>query len=173
MAEAGSAGLGGPGGPKPKIGPEPTLLSRTQVDALYKILSAVTEGLDRLRVPYIMTGGSLLGAIRQKSILFCDDDIDLAIVEESSNSGYYELVRVEAGASGTSRRLRRGGYVAVGTLRRVRRWRSVHRGGYVEAGILRSLCRGCHGVGMSRRYVAVVTSRRVCGGRYVEAVTSR
>ena len=56
---------------------------------LYKVLSAVTEGLDRLKVPYIMTGGSLLGAIRQKSILFCDDDIDLAIVEESS----YELAR--------------------------------------------------------------------------------
>ena len=55
----------------------------------YKVLSAVTEGLDRLKVPYIMTGGSLLGAIRQKSILFCDDDIDLAIVEESS----YELAR--------------------------------------------------------------------------------
>ena len=88
-------GSAGSGSPKPKLGPESTLLSRTQVDALYKVLSAVTEGLDRLRVPYIMTGGSLLGAIRQKSILFCDDDIDVAIVEESSNSGHYELARGE------------------------------------------------------------------------------
>ena len=113
-------GSAGSGAPKPKLGPEPTLLSRTQVDALYKVLSAVTEGLDSLRVPYIMTGGSLLGAvsvlvyaclscataltpllhltriietiqIRQKSILFCDDDVDLAIVE--SNGSNYQLTR--------------------------------------------------------------------------------
>lgn len=65
-----------------KPGPEPTLISRTQVDALYEVLSAVTSVLNQLNIPYILTGGSLLGAIRQHSILFCDDDIDLAILEE-------------------------------------------------------------------------------------------
>ena len=36
-------------------------------------VSAVTNGLKQLEVPYILTGGSLLGAIRQHSILFCDE----------------------------------------------------------------------------------------------------
>jgi len=65
-----------------KPGPEPTLISRRQVDALYEVLSAVTSALNQLGIPYILTGGSLLGAVRQHSILFCDDDIDLAILEE-------------------------------------------------------------------------------------------
>ena len=65
-----------------KPGPEPTLISRRQVDALYEVLLAVTGALNQLDIPYIVTGGSLLGAIRQHSILFCDDDIDLAILEE-------------------------------------------------------------------------------------------
>lgn len=65
-----------------KPGPDPTLISRRQVDALYEVLSAVTSALDQLDIPYILTGGSLLGAVRQHSILFCDDDIDLAILEE-------------------------------------------------------------------------------------------
>lgn len=65
-----------------KPGPEPTLISRKQVDALYEVLLAVTNALNQLDIPYIVTGGSLLGAVRQHSILFCDDDIDLAILEE-------------------------------------------------------------------------------------------
>ena len=65
-----------------KAGPEPTLISRKQVDALYEVLAAVTCALNQLEIPYIVTGGSLLGAIRQHSILFCDDDIDLAILGE-------------------------------------------------------------------------------------------
>lgn len=72
----------------PKVGPKPTLLSRRQIDALYDLLSAVTDGLNRLDIPYILTGGSLLGAIRQHSILFCDDDIDLAILETNGDSMY-------------------------------------------------------------------------------------
>ena len=30
--------------------------------------------------PWTLTGGSALGAIRSESILFCDDDIDIAII---------------------------------------------------------------------------------------------
>ena len=65
----------------PPQGPEPTLLSRKQIDALYETLDAITKALSTLHVPYILTGGSLLGAIRQHSILFCDDDIDVTIIE--------------------------------------------------------------------------------------------
>jgi len=70
--------------PVQKPGPEPTLISRRQVDALYGVLTAVTSALNQLDIPWILTGGSLLGAIRQHSILFCDDDVDLAILEENN-----------------------------------------------------------------------------------------
>lgn len=62
------------------MGPEPVLLSRTQVDALYTILEAIAKALDELNVPWILTGGSLLGSVRQHSILFTDDDVDLALL---------------------------------------------------------------------------------------------
>lgn len=73
----------------PKLGPNPTLLSRKEVDALYEALQAVIDALETLGVDYIVTGGSLLGAIRQHSILFCDDDIDIAIIE---TGGVYEKI---------------------------------------------------------------------------------
>ena len=63
------------------MGPQPVLLSRKEVDALYETLEAVVNALKGLKVNYIVTGGSLLGAIRQHSILFCDDDIDMAIID--------------------------------------------------------------------------------------------
>ena len=52
---------------------------------------AVTNGLKQLEVPYILTGGSLLGAIRQYSILFCD--IDLAILESEGGNILYERAK--------------------------------------------------------------------------------
>ncbi len=66
---------------KVKAGPEPLLLSRKEIDVLYEILDVTRKALNLLKVEYIVTGGSLLGAIRQHSILFCDDDIDIAIVD--------------------------------------------------------------------------------------------
>ena len=66
----------------PKMGPDPILLNRKEVDALYETLDAVRIALEALGVEYIVTGGSLLGSIRQHSILFCDDDIDIAIIEK-------------------------------------------------------------------------------------------
>lgn len=75
----------------PKMGPEPVLLSRKEVDALYETLQAVTDALNKLGVDYIVTGGSLLGAVRQHSILFCDDDIDIAIIDYD-NTIYDQIV---------------------------------------------------------------------------------
>jgi hypothetical protein len=72
------------------IGPDPLLLSRAQVDTLYVLLRAVTSALQQLNVPYILTGGSLLGAVRQHSILFTDDDVDIAIVENATTTTTYE-----------------------------------------------------------------------------------
>ena len=77
----------------PKLGPEPTLISRRQVDSLYSILEATTNALNQLEIPYILTGGSLLGAIRQHSILFCDDDIDIAILESGDDNEMYEKAK--------------------------------------------------------------------------------
>jgi cytidyltransferase-like protein len=68
------------------IGPDPLLISRAQVDTLYVLLRAVTSALQQLDVPYILTGGSLLGAVRQHSILFTDDDVDIAIVENATTT---------------------------------------------------------------------------------------
>lgn len=78
--------------PTPKLGPEPTLLSRKEIDALYETLDAVLQALTRLNVEAIVTGGSLLGAIRQHSILFCDDDIDLTIIDHDATT-YERVVR--------------------------------------------------------------------------------
>ena len=73
-------------------GPEPVLISRKEVDALYETLAATTQALKELNVEYIVTGGSLLGAIRQHSILFCDDDIDIAIIDSSIDGAIYKKV---------------------------------------------------------------------------------
>lgn len=80
-------------GAVPKAGPAPTLISRKEVDMLYETVEAVISGLDQLGVDYILTGGSMLGCIRQHSILFCDDDIDLAIIEKSCGDETYKFVR--------------------------------------------------------------------------------
>ena len=82
---------------KVKIGPPPVLISRSEVDALYEILDHVRNALDTLGVEYIVTGGSLLGAVRQHSILFCDDDIDIAILEQNETSSSYDRVSAQLG----------------------------------------------------------------------------
>jgi len=65
--------------PKPPArGPAPVLMKDKEVDALYELLGWVQDAL--AGVPWTLTGGSALGAIRSESILFCDDDVDLAII---------------------------------------------------------------------------------------------
>ena len=76
------------------LGPEPTLISRKEVDVLYETLAAIRAALDRLKVDYIVTGGSLLGAVRQHSLLFCDDDIDITIIDTVDEHGTTAYERV-------------------------------------------------------------------------------
>jgi hypothetical protein len=75
-----------------KMGPDPTMISRKEVDVLNDTLEAVKQALIELEVDYILTGGSLLGAVRQHSILFCDDDIDIAIIEKNKDESVYKKV---------------------------------------------------------------------------------
>ena len=49
---------------------------------MYETLTTIKAALHELKVPFIITGGSLLGAVRQHSVLFCDDDIDIAILDD-------------------------------------------------------------------------------------------
>jgi hypothetical protein len=72
----------------PKMGPEPMILSQKEVDALYETSEAIVAALEQLEVDYIVTGGTLFGAIWQHSILFCDDDVDIAII----GKGAYDKV---------------------------------------------------------------------------------
>ena len=76
------------------LGPEPTLISRKEVDVLYETFAAIRAALDRLKVDYIVTGGSLLGAVRQHSLLFCDDDIDITIIDTVDEHGTTAYERV-------------------------------------------------------------------------------
>lgn len=68
------------------------LLSRREVDALYDCVQGVAEALDSLGARWCLVAGSLLGAVRSGSLLFCDDDVDLAVLEKD-----YLSVRSELG----------------------------------------------------------------------------
>ena len=61
---------------------QPLLLSRSEVDALYDCVAAVTRALTSVGVRPFLVAGSLLGAVRSGSILFCDDDVDVGVLEE-------------------------------------------------------------------------------------------
>jgi len=51
------------------------LLKKKELSALYDTLEVTQRVLEENGVPFIIVAGSLLGAVRSNSILFCDDDI--------------------------------------------------------------------------------------------------
>ena len=67
-----------PGASEPAT--EPLHLTHQQVDELYNLLETLIAALDELHIEYVMIGGSLLGAVRCESILFNDDQIEMAVL---------------------------------------------------------------------------------------------
>ncbi len=59
---------------------EALLLDKKSVDALYDLLSIVLDCCSELQLPLVLISGSCLGSVRSRSILFCDDDVDVALV---------------------------------------------------------------------------------------------
>jgi hypothetical protein len=57
----------------------PLLLQQFEIDALYDTLQVVAQAFTQLKIEFVLIAGSCLGASRSRSILFCDDDIDIAI----------------------------------------------------------------------------------------------
>lgn len=67
------------------------LLTRSEVNALYELLELIVFVLDELKIEYIVVGRSLLGAVRSESILFNDDDVEIAVIDD----GYsYDQLKV-------------------------------------------------------------------------------
>lgn len=64
-------------------GTELLLLNQSEIDALYDLLEVVVSVLDELKIEYIVVAGSLLGAVRSESILFNDDGIDIAVIDDA------------------------------------------------------------------------------------------
>ena len=62
-------------------GPLPLLRSQAEVNALYDCLQALGNALDALEIPWLIICGSILGAVRSHSLLFCDDDVDIGVFE--------------------------------------------------------------------------------------------
>ncbi|KAH8050505.1 hypothetical protein JL720_15361 [Aureococcus anophagefferens] len=61
-------------------GPATLCIKAKEIDALYDALGKIQRAFAAAAIPWTLTGGSALGAVRSASILFCDDDIDLAVL---------------------------------------------------------------------------------------------
>ena len=59
------------------------LLGQREVDVLYRLTLAVCSSLKELGAPHILIAGSLLGSQRSSSLLFNDDDVDIALIQQN------------------------------------------------------------------------------------------
>lgn len=57
-------------------------ITQIEVNNIYDLLQIITCELDKNNIEYIMTGGTLLGAIRNKGLIPYDDDGDIVILNE-------------------------------------------------------------------------------------------
>jgi hypothetical protein len=60
---------------------DPLLLDKKSVDALYDLLGVVMDCFSALQIEFVLVAGSALGCCRSRSLLFCDDDIDVAVID--------------------------------------------------------------------------------------------
>ena len=85
----------------------PEFLTAKEIDALYDLMETVSSLLNDMGVTWMLIAGSALGAVRQNSILFCDDDLDIAVMEQDYHRVISELPALLK-ASGAGVFLKRG-----------------------------------------------------------------
>lgn len=91
--------------PAPSLpGPGPLLLKTREVGVLYDVLADVDIAFRALGLRYLVLAGSLLGAVRSASILFCDDDVDIGVFEDEYEAVLHNLPAALHGVASYVRR---------------------------------------------------------------------
>lgn len=126
-------------------GSDSIILTREEVDELYRLLNVVISVLDDLQIQYVIIKGSLLGATRSESILFNDNDIDIAIIDDEQDSygRFQENLSKALNDSSARRRFANGKEVTYHHARRPREG-----------------CSRIHPSGTSRAWVDIFVLRR-------------
>lgn len=63
-------------------------LSQTELNEMYQLMFDVHHFLKKFNIKYVSVGGTLIGLIRNKSILPWDDDLDIAVDENDMKKIY-------------------------------------------------------------------------------------
>jgi phosphorylcholine metabolism protein LicD len=49
---------------------------------LYRMMQRINDALQELKIPYWITGGTLLGAVRHSGVIPWDDDLDICVMQD-------------------------------------------------------------------------------------------